>query len=174
MRVAEAVRTAPDGVRADVQAEDSFETLLRSVERLERRERAEERRAGRGRDREAGRPRTAPLEAVGARRPAPVELARLQRLVEDQVYRCWTIPLAARGIRGLRVLVRFELTPDGRVRAAEIVDRARYGKDPVFRIVAESAIRAVRRCAPLRLPRESYAAWRTIEMNFDLERALSG
>ncbi len=167
-----AARTDPAGERADVQAEDAFDTLLRSVERLERRERAQARREGRGRSLEAG---AAPRRDQGVREQVgPAQLALLQRLVEEQVYRCWSIPLAARGLREMRVLVRFELTPDGRVVRAEIVDQARFARDPVFRIVAESAIRAVHRCAPLRLPRELYAAWRTIEMNFDLGRALSG
>jgi colicin import membrane protein len=39
--------------------------------------------------------------------------------------------------------------------------------DPIFRIFAESAMRAVRACSPLKLPPEQYQVWRNIIFNFD-------
>lgn len=158
--------------RADVTSPDPLDALLRSVEQVDRRLQDQKRQQGRG-ERAEGRPEEgadAPAEAdAGA-----VSLAELQRMVEEQVYRCWILPVGARGVRGLNVLVRFSVAPDGTVRRAEVVDRERLARDPLFRIVAESAIRAVRRCSPLQLPKERYAQWRAIEMNFDLEKALSG
>jgi colicin import membrane protein len=47
------------------------------------------------------------------------------------------------------------------------MDAARMGNDPVFRAFAESAVRAVRSCSPLKLPPESYQVWRNIIFNFD-------
>ena len=43
-------------------------------------------------------------------------------------------------------------------------------RDPVFRAFAESAVRAVRACSPLKLPPESYQVWRNIIFNFDPSR----
>jgi colicin import membrane protein len=47
------------------------------------------------------------------------------------------------------------------------MDAARMSSDPVFRAFAESAVRAVRSCSPLKLPPESYQVWRNIIFNFD-------
>ncbi len=154
----------------DADQDEPFDTLLRSVERLDKRVRAEEKREGRGRVEAAGRqPARRPGESENA-----VSLAALQTMVEKQIYRCWIVPVGAKGIGKMKVVVRFSVDPDGSVRRPRVVDGERFARDPVFRIVAESAMRAVRQCSPLRLPRESYAQWRDIEMNFDLERALSG
>ncbi len=166
------VHEPPAAERADRRVEDPLDALLRSVENLNTRVRAEKSRQGRGVAREGGREPVRSSE--GSEAPSRATLAALQRMVEEQVYRCWIIPVGAQNARGLRVLVRFTVEPDGTVRGLEVVDRERLARDPVFRIVAESAIRAVRRCSPLQLPREYYAQWRAIEMNFDLERALSG
>ncbi len=163
---------APE-LRADVteaKKDEPFDTLLRSVERLDERVRAEEKRPGRGRVEAAGdRPLRRPGEGE-----AGVSLAALQTMVEKQIYRCWIVPVGAKGVGKMQVVVRFSVDPDGSVRRPRVVDGERFARDPIFRIVAESAMRAVRQCSPLRLPRESYARWRDIEMNFDLERALSG
>ncbi len=163
---------APEVERADVTSPDPLDALLRSVEQVDRRLQDQKRQEGRG-ERAEGRPEEGP---DGRAEPdaGAVSLAELQRMVEEQVYRCWILPVGARGVRGLNVLVRFSVAPDGTVRRAEVVDRERLARDPLFRIVAESAIRAVRRCSPLQLPKERYAQWRAIEMNFDLEKALSG
>ncbi len=154
----------------DAEKDEPFDTLLRSVESLNKRVRAEKKREGRGQ-----------VEAAGeraARRPGDsdsmVSLAALQTMVEKQIYRCWIVPVGAKGVGKLQVVVRFSVDPDGSVRRPRVVDGERFARDPIFRIVAESAVRAVRQCSPLRLPRESYAQWRDIEMNFDLERALNG
>ncbi len=154
----------------DAKKDEPFDTLLRSVERLDKRVRAERKREGRGRVEAAGRQ---PAKRSGESENL-VSLAALQTMVEKQIYRCWIVPVGAKGVGKMQVVVRFSVDPDGSVRRPRVVDGERFARDPVFRIVAESAMRAVRQCSPLRLPRESYAQWRDIEMNFDLERALNG
>ena len=39
--------------------------------------------------------------------------------------------------------------------------------DAFFRSAAESALRAVLRCSPLRLPREKYDTWKNSTFTFD-------
>jgi hypothetical protein len=162
--------TPKPGEKADVVKEDPLDALLRSVEEVAERRRAEQRREGRGRV-DAADGGVARVEDGAARQAM---LAALQRMVEDQIYRCWIVPIGAEGLRGAQVVLRFALAPDGSVQGMEVVDRERFARDPVFRTVAESAIRAVYRCAPLQLPGEQYALWREIEMNFDPARALGG
>ena len=75
----------------------------------------------------------------------------------------------------MQVRVRIELNPDGTlIGSPRIVDRQRLSADPVFRAYAESAVRALQnpRCRPLRLPLESYKAWRAISFNFDTRELL--
>jgi hypothetical protein len=44
----------------------------------------------------------------------------------------------------------------------------RYTSEPFFRAAADSALRAVFKCSPLKnLPPEKYGSWREMELNFD-------
>jgi hypothetical protein len=91
------------------------------------------------------------------------ELDALRRQLE----RCWTPPAGAAGAEELAVEVRVSLTPSGDVSRAEVVDQARMRREEFYRVAAESAIRAVLRCAPYSLPRASYANWQSLLINFD-------
>ena len=48
------------------------------------------------------------------------------------------------------------------------------GASEFARLSAESAVRAVRRCAPYNLPPEKYDSWREILMTFDPREILGG
>jgi outer membrane biosynthesis protein TonB len=95
--------------------------------------------------------------------------------IRAQIERCWSFDPGARDAQKLRVTVRFSLLPDGSVRGIpEIVDRARMN-DPYFRAFAESAVRAVQKCSPLRdLPSRKYESWRDVELTFDPKEMLGG
>lgn len=162
-------RAAQAPERADVTKADPLEALLRSVEEVAERKQADERRQGRGRAEAAD-----GTSAAGTGPPSQALLQGLQRMVEDQIYRCWIVPVGASNLDGIQVVLRFRLARDGSLLGMEIGDRERFQRDPVFRAVAESAIRAVHQCAPLSLPADQYAYWRDIEMNFDPARALGG
>ncbi len=112
----------------------------------------------------------APVQAPVSRgaRDEPLSLSvidAIRRQVEDK----WSVPVGARDAGDIGVEIRIFLEPDGTVKKAEIVDRARLGRpgEEVFRAVAESAVRAVRRASPLRnLPPEKYEQWREITFLF--------
>ena len=73
--------------------------------------------------------------------------------------------------------IRIYLLPDGNLaRPPEIVDQMRMNLpgQGYFRVAAESARRAVQRCAPLKLPVESYDIWRDTELTFDPKEMLEG
>lgn len=89
--------------------------------------------------------------------------------VRQQIEQCWSLPAGARGAEDMVVEIRTAVNPDGRVRAANIVDSGRMDRDPFYRAMAESARRAVLHphCQPLRLPLDKYSEWRVMILNFD-------
>lgn len=93
------------------------------------------------------------------------ELDAIRRQIEG----CWSLQAGARGADNMIVEIRMLMNPDGRVREARIIDTDRANRDPFYRSMAESALRAVTnpRCQPLRLPLEKYDAWRIMVLNFD-------
>lgn len=88
-------------------------------------------------------------------------------LIRQQVQKNWSIPVGARDAKDLVIRLRLVIEKDGTVSGIEIVDKSRYG-DPVFRVAADSAVRAVLRSSPLKnLPPEKFSAWKDVEMIFD-------
>lgn len=67
-----------------------------------------------------------------------------------QIERRWSLDLAH--ARDVTVRIHVVVAGDGTVTKAEIVDRARYASDAVWRAVALSARNAVLLSSPLRLP----------------------
>ena len=73
----------------------------------------------------------------------------------------------------MRVEIRIRMNPDGTLGAApRVQDRQRMGSDTSFRVVAESALRALRTCAPFKLPYNQYDMWKDIIFTFDPKEAL--
>jgi len=99
----------------------------------------------------------------------------LQDAMRSQIERCWIIPAGARDAEKLTIKIRIFLNPDGSLaRPPQIVDQARMYRpgQEFFRAAAESARRAVQKCAPLKLPREHYDIWRESELTFDPSKML--
>jgi len=91
---------------------------------------------------------------------------------------CWNVPAGAKGAEDLRVTVHIRLTPEGRlVGAPKVLESARMNMpgEEFFRTAAESALRAVRKCAPYDfLPKDKYDIWRDMDIIFDPEQMLNG
>ena len=93
--------------------------------------------------------------------------ADLGAAIKAQVEPCWSVPGAARDVQGMGVRIRIALAPDGSLaRAPEILD-AEQLTDPIYSAAAKSAARAIERCAPLKLPRDSYERWRSSTLLFN-------
>lgn len=62
-----------------------------------------------------------------------------------------------------------ELSNDGTVIKADIVDKRRMNSDQYFRIAAESAQRAVLdpKCNPLPFPKGKHDQWKNVTMSFN-------
>ena len=155
----------PNTPPAPVQADNDFDALLRSVEQTPKRVKATETRDGKGSATEAG-----GTGQPGTAKVAQINPSMLAASISRQITPCWNIPVAAQGIGGLRAELNIVLGSDGSVQSVAPTDAARMSRDPVFRAFAESAVRAVRACSPLKLPPESYQLWRNIIFNFDPSR----
>ena len=170
-KVAEAKKPAQLDEKAKPrEPEDEFQALLKSVENIDKRVNAPEKRAGQGRDAQLG-GQDAPPEAAQNR---GISGAALAGSIQRQVYPHWNVPVGAAGAGTIQVELRIVIGPDGSVSSVEPADRARMEVDPVYRTIVESAVRAVRAASPLQLPRESYDLWRDLILVFDPSRAMAG
>ena len=97
----------------------------------------------------------------------PLTLSEVDSL-KTQIERCWIVQAGARYAEDLVVTIRVFLNPDGSLRREpQIVDDKRLAGDPFFRAAAESAIRAVLKCEPFKMPFTKYHRWREIELTLD-------
>ena len=109
-----------------------------------------------------------------------VEITGLSLSEEDalkaQIFGCWSIPLGLPYNENLLVRIKLKLDPDGSVTNSEIIDHARMNKpgQAFYKVLAESALRAIKLCQPLRVPSTGYERWKELQLNFDAREMLEG
>ena len=93
-----------------------------------------------------------------------------------QIFGCWSVPLGLPYDQDLLVKIKLELKKDGTVLKQEIIDHQRMNKpgQKFYKILAESALRAIRLCQPLKVPPTGYEKWRNMQLNFDPTEMLRG
>ena len=96
--------------------------------------------------------------------------------LKAQIFGCWSIPLGLPYNENLLVRIKLKLKPDGSVIKTEILDHARMNKpgQGFFKVLAESALRAIQLCQPLRVPTTGYERWKDLQLNFDARVMLEG
>ncbi|MBC8305740.1 MAG: cell envelope biogenesis protein TolA [Pelagibacterales bacterium] len=96
--------------------------------------------------------------------------------LKAQIFGCWSIPLGLPYNENLLVRIKLMLEPDGSVIKTEILDHARMNKpgQGFYKVLAESALRAVKLCQPLRVPTTGYERWKELQLNFDAREMLEG
>jgi len=96
--------------------------------------------------------------------------------LKAQIFGCWSIPLGLPYNENLLVRIKLQLNPDGTVLQSEILDHARMNKpgQGFYKVLAESALRAVKLCQPLRVPTTGYERWKELQLNFDAREMLEG
>jgi len=90
--------------------------------------------------------------------------------IRSQFIPCWHAPIGAKDAASLAVRVKVELIESGEVKTAVLApdQQGRYNSDPYFRAAADSAVRAVFKCSPLKnLPADKFGTWQNMEINFD-------
>ncbi len=96
--------------------------------------------------------------------------------LKAQIFGCWSIPLGLPYNENLLVRIKLKLKPDGSVIQSEIIDHARMNKpgQGFYKVLAESALRAIKLCQPLRVPTTGYERWKDLQLNFDAREMLEG
>ena len=96
--------------------------------------------------------------------------------LKAQIFGCWSLPLGLPYQENLLVRIKLKLKPDGTVLRSEILDHARMNKpgQGFYKVLAESALRAIRICQPLRVPPTGHEKWKDLQLNFDANEMLKG
>jgi colicin import membrane protein len=120
--------------------------------------------------------RTASLgtQTGSSQKLSPSLRAQLMGIIQDQLQRCWNVPIALQSAsKPVVPQVRMKLNTDGSLMGQASVTNS--SPDPLFRVAADSALTATRRCSPLRIPAQFaayYDDWRDVIVNFDARDVL--
>ena len=137
--------------------EDRLAAILKDVEKLKEEEPAPRRE----RTQEPPQP-----QQQASLSSEPITLSE-KDAIRQQIKRCWNPPVGAPDAEDLVVELRLTLLQDGTVQRVQVVSGGLRAGNPFYKIAAEAAIRAVKRCSPLKMPAKKYSAWRTLVMEFD-------
>jgi colicin import membrane protein len=108
---------------------------------------------------------TTPTLGTSTGKAASLSMTEIDAL-RSRLMQCWNPPAGVADAKDLIVQVQFQLQQDGSLIAMpRVMNR---GSNALFQVAAESAVRAVQRCAPFNfLPAAKYDAWKEVEINFD-------
>jgi len=87
-------------------------------------------------------------------------------MIRAQIERHWNVDPGKAGALDMVIEIAVSFDPTGAVRSARVVDQARLSRDPVFRSLAESALRAVFMASPVQAPQKKYEVWREVRLFF--------
>ena len=93
-----------------------------------------------------------------------------------QIFGCWSVPLGLPYDEDLLVRIKLQLKKDGTIVKSEILDHQRMNRpgQKFYKVLAESALRAVRLCQPLKVPPTGYDKWKDLQLNFNPTEMLKG
>ena len=96
--------------------------------------------------------------------------------LKAQLFGCWSVPLGIPYQKDLLVRIKLKLKPDGTTSKIEIMDQAKMNKpgEKWYKVLAESVVRAIKLCEPLRVPTTGYERWKELQLNFDAREMLAG
>ncbi len=107
---------------------------------------------------------------------APMSMSEIDA-IRHQIQQCWSFPAGAKNAEKLVIQIKVFLDTDGSLsKSPEIVGSYyKTAGDLIYDSAAESARRAVLKCAPLKhLPVDKYARWRKFTLTFDPREMLGG
>ena len=93
-----------------------------------------------------------------------------------QIFGCWSVPLGLPYDQNLLVRIKLKLKKDGTIMKSEILDHERMNRpgQKFYKVLKESALRAVRLCQPLKVPPTGYDKWKELQLNFNPSEMLKG
>lgn len=91
---------------------------------------------------------------------------------KGQLRRYWVAPASVREIVGLKAKLRIVINPDRTPSEVTVVDLDRYNSDGRYRLLADSAIKAVWAAGrtQFNLPPDKYDTWSVLTVTFDLAK----
>ena len=98
---------------------------------------------------------------------------QLSGMIRDQLQRCWSPPVWVTNADRLRPVIRIRLNETGALVDQPIV--VNPSSDIPMRAMEESALRAVQKCTPLKIPQQFqsyYSDWKEISITFDVSAML--
>ena len=120
------------------------------------------------------------LNKITQSQDSTMDVSKLTLSEEDalkaQIFGCWSIPLGLPYNENLLVRIKLKLKPDGTLIKTEILDHARMNMpgQGFYKVLAESALRAIQLCQPLKVPTSGYERWKDLQLNFDAREMLGG
>ena len=120
------------------------------------------------------------IDKISQSEDSSVDMLKLTLSEEDalkaQIFGCWSIPLGLPYNEKLLVRIKLKLKPDGTLIKSEVLDHARMNTpgQGFFKVLAESALRAIQLCQPLKVPTSGYERWKDLQLNFDPREMLGG
>ncbi|WP_119460243.1 cell envelope integrity protein TolA [Rhodospirillaceae bacterium SYSU D60014] len=153
----------PEEPEEEEPEERSFTSVLKNVEKLKQQAAAEPEPS----------PEPTPAAAAEDRNLSsePLTVSEIDA-IRAQIERCWIVDPGMKGIEDITVEIVTTLNPDGSVNRAYWKDQNRYNSDKLYRVVAESARRAVLKCSPLKIPQKKYATWKEVTLVFNAREML--
>lgn len=109
---------------------------------------------------------SAGVPTASGRRLSPSDREHLMGLIKEQMERCWSV--TGMSNPAVKPLVRLQLTPTGHIAVQPALVNS--SGDPAFRAIADSGMRAIRACAPYRIPgkfADTFEDWKNITVKLD-------
>ncbi len=100
----------------------------------------------------------------------------LKDSIKSQIYHCWNSNVSGvKNAKEIHVLIEMTLAEDGSVIESQVINENEFSgeKKEAFKIIAASALRAVKKCNPLKnLPKEDFDSWKFFTFDFDLSETI--
>lgn len=87
--------------------------------------------------------------------------------IKSQIQKCWTEPAGGLNKEGLYVLLRIKLLIDGNLEGIKVIKGPKTDNMIMNQLATDTAVRAIKMCAPYKMPANSYNSWKEIEIMFD-------
>ncbi|BEP32389.1 MAG: hypothetical protein WBIAU2_06160 [Wolbachia endosymbiont of Drosophila biauraria] len=89
--------------------------------------------------------------------------------IRDKLTKCWSIPESIAYKENFNIKINLLLSSQGEIIMADVADSDSYRNNPLFRSIADNAMRAVYKCSPLTgLPTQHHHIWREVTLDFIL------
>jgi hypothetical protein len=88
-------------------------------------------------------------------------------ILRQQIANCWNPPLGCHEASEINIEIKVSMEPDGTIKEVQLLDIDSINSDPLKLMVANSALRALYKCSPLKLPLKKYVLWKEINFTFN-------